>query len=156
MKTKLLPLLLFVLFVTSCASRPLVYDEMTPEEQASELKLQGNLANTAKTIADIGFKLIEDEAERTKIADQVTEVIDQVLVALEIEANKDLLAQVLAAFNQISPDIREMAKDAFDLFAGWIDIPNLNDLLPEVIRDRLRSFLTGAHLGLADYTTQPE
>ena len=151
MKTKLVPLFLIALFITSCASRPLIYDEMTPDERDSEASLQGNIENTAKTIANAGFKFIEDEAERTKIADSVSDAIEKVLEVLGADANKDLLGAVLDTFKQISPSIREMAKDAFDLFAGWIDIPNLNDILPEVIRDRLNAFLLGALAGLQEY-----
>jgi len=151
MKTKLVPLFLLVLFVTSCASRPLIYDEMTPEERDSEASLQGNITNTAETIANAGFKFIDNEEERTKIADSVCDAIEKVLEVLGGDTNKDVLTTVLDAFKQISPSIREMAKDAFDLFAGWIDIPNLNDVLPEVIRDRLNAFLLGALAGLQEY-----
>ena len=151
MKTKLVPLFLLVLFVTSCASRPLIYDEMTSEERDSEASLQGNITNTAETIANAGFKFIDNEEERTKIADSVCDAIEKVLEVLGGDTNKDVLTTVLDAFKQISPSIREMAKDAFDLFAGWIDIPNLNDVLPEVIRDRLNAFLLGALAGLQEY-----
>ena len=147
---KSLPLLLVAFLVVSCASRPLVYDEMNDEEKADETKLQANIELTAKTLADVGFRFLDKE-EQTTNADKVGEILDKVQSAMATETNQDLIYEVLDAVTDFSPDIRETAKDAFDLFNGWINIPNLSDVIPEVIRDRLAAFVRGALAGLSSY-----
>ena len=147
---KSLPLLLVAFLVVSCASRPLVYDEMNDEEKADETKLQANIELTAKTLADVGFRFLDKE-EQTTNADKVGAILDKVQSAMATETNQDLIYEVLDAVTDFSPDIRETAKDAFDLFNGWINIPNLSDVIPEVIRDRLAAFVRGALAGLSSY-----
>ena len=147
---KSLPLLLVAFLVVSCASRPLVYDEMNEEEKADETKLQANIELTAKTLADVGFRFLDKE-EQTTNADKVGAILDKVQSAMATETNQDLIYEVLDAVTDFSPDIRETAKDAFDLFNGWINIPNLSDVIPEVIRDRLAAFVRGALAGLSSY-----
>lgn len=147
------------LVTPSCSSfggnRPLNYEDMTEQEKNDEAAFQTKISNTAKPIAKIAFDLIPAE-KRKDLAVKVLAVLKTIDGALGAKTNKELIGQTLDALQglvkSIDKDIRAVAQDAFDLFSGWIDIPNLNDLLPAVVVDRLRAFITGAMAGLEPFT----
>lgn len=153
MKT-MFPMLVLALLVVSCASRPLVYDEMDDAEKEAESKLQANLESTAEGIAVLAFKFV-DEDKRADLAKKVSDPLVLIQGLLESGDSdaivKDLIDRTLGELKLLGADIGEVAKDAFDLFSGWIAIPNLNDHLPEVIKDRLLAFVKGAVAGLSEY-----
>ena len=154
MKTKIPLLLVMLLCFSACASRPLVYEEMTETEQADELELHQTLNSAAATIADLAFKFV-DEDKRANLAESVIKALNLIESALASgdpeQFTKDLIDQTLGDLNLLGVDLGEVAKDAIDLFTGWIDLPNVNDYLPEVVRDRLLSFVRGAIAGLSEY-----
>jgi hypothetical protein len=153
MRTKA-PFLLVFLLLAACSSRPLVYEEMTEPERADELELHTTLTNTAETIADLAFKFV-DEDKRANLAESVIKALKLVQAALESgdpeKFLKTLIDDTLGDIELLGANIGEVAKDAIDLFRGWIDLPNLNEYLPEVIRDRLLAFVRGAIEGLSKH-----
>lgn len=154
MKTKLPLLLLVMLCISACASRPLVYSEMDDAQRDDEAKLQLNLENSASTIAGLAFKFVEED-KRENLAKSVITALSLVQDALlsgdPEQMVKDLIDRTIGDLQLLGTDIGDVAKDAFDLFAGWIDLPNINDYLPEVVRDRLLAFVRGAITGLTPY-----
>jgi hypothetical protein len=155
MKTKASLLLIMLLCVSACgSSRPLVYEEMTETERTAETNLQDNLNNTAATIADLAFKFV-DEDKRANIAESVVKALKIVQGVLESGDNeqlvKGLIDQTIGDLELLGTDIDEVAKDAFDLLNGWINLPNITEYLPEVVRDRLLAFVNGAISGLEEY-----
>lgn len=154
----ILVLLLVLFFVPSCGSltgnRPLSYDDMTAQEKTDEAAFQGKIAKTAEPIARIAFDLIPAD-KRKDLAVKTYDILKTIDGLLAAKNNKELIAQTLDALQGlvkgIDKDIQSVAQDAFDLFNGWVNIPNLNELLPAVIVDRLRAFIKGAMLGLEPY-----
>lgn len=154
MKTKAPLLLVMMLCIASCASRPLVYEEMTEQERQDEVQLQERLETSAESIAGIVFDFI-DEEDQANLAETVIKAlssIQQILATGDIEQlTKDLIDRTIGDLKVLSVEVDDLAQDAFDLFYGWIDLPNINDILPEVVRDRLLAFVQGAITGLEPY-----
>lgn len=153
----ILLILVALMFVPSCSmtgSRPLNYDEMTEQEKTDEAKLQQRLEKTAGTVAKIAFDLVP-EGQRKDIANKVYTALKTIDGLLGAKTNKELIGKTLDGLQElvkgIGKDIRSVAQDALDLFSGWVDLPELNDLLPPVITDRLRAFIKGALAGLEPY-----
>lgn len=157
-------LLMFVLcfaaasFTPGCSSTPLVYAEMTQEQQQDEKNLQAKIEHAARPIARIGMKLVTDVAKRKELAGKVVSVLETVEKVLASKNagdwQKALIGQTAEHLKALTPEIQDLAQDAFDLFRGWIDLPGLNDVIPEVIRDRLLAFVRGAIAGLKDVQSE--
>jgi len=154
MKTKTSLLLIMLLCVSACASRPLVYEEMTEDEQKDELELHQTLDKAAETIAGLAFKFV-DEDQRSNLAESVVKALKLVEAALASgdpeQFLKTLIDDTIGDLKLLGASIGEIATDAIDLFTGWIDLPNINDYLPVVVKDRLLSFVRGAIRGLEAY-----
>jgi len=154
MKTKTSLLLIMLLCVSACASRPLVYEEMTEDEQKDELELHQTLDKAAETIAGLAFKFV-DEDQRSNLAESVVKALKLVEAALASgdpeQFLKTLIDDTIGDLKLLGANIGEIATDAIDLFTGWIDLPNINDYLPVVVKDRLLSFVRGAIRGLEAY-----
>lgn len=154
MKTKVPLFLLVTLLICSCASRPLVYEDMTEDEQASEAALQLRLETTATKIAGIAFDFVPEDDQKGLAGSVITalKVIQDILESGDLEKlTKELIARTIGDFEVLGANIQEIANDAFDLFNGWVNLPNVNEYLPEVVRDRLLAFIRGGIAGLEPY-----
>lgn len=149
---KLVPVLpLLILFMTACAT-PLRYSEMTPDQRDQETVLQGRIQAVSASIAKLGLNSIKDVEQRKKLVNQVLPLLQSAVKILQSKSasewKTELIAQTVAHLKELNSDIQAVASDAFDLFNGWVNLPGLNDLLPDVVRDRLLAFLNGAIMGL--------
>jgi len=154
MRTKLPLFLLVTLLICSCASRPLVYEEMTDDEKTSEATLQLRLETTAVKIGSIAFDFVPEEDQKGLASSVITalKVIQDILEAGDLEKlTKELISRTIGDFEVLGANIQDIANDAFDLFNGWVNLPNVNDYLPEVVRDRLLAFIRGGIAGLEPY-----
>jgi len=151
-------LTLVSMMLPGCGSTPLVYSDMTQEQKQDEEKLQQRLERAAQPIARIGMRLVDDPAKQTAIAKQVVSALDTVEKVLASKNASDwqkaAIAKTAEHLQLLTPDIQELAQDAFDLFNGQINLPGLNDVIPEVIRDRLLAFIRGAKAGLSEFTQE--
>lgn len=153
--------ILFTFFVaainTGCASTPLNYADMTEIQVQDEKDLQQRIERTAQPIARIGMQFV-DADKRGKLAAQIVELLESIertLVSTDASGwQRELISQTAKHLTLLTPDIQEVAKDAFDLFNGWVNLPGLNDIIPDVIRDRLLAFIRGAVAGLKSVQTE--
>jgi len=121
MKTKTSLLLIMLLCVSACASRPLVYEEMTEDEQKDELELHQTLDKAAETIAGLAFKFV-DEDQRSNLAESVVKALKLVEAALASgdpeQFLKTLIDDTIGDLKLLGANIGEIATDAIDLFTG--------------------------------------
>lgn len=150
-------LFLLVLLCTGCAT-PLMYSEMTDEQRQKEADLQSRIERAAQPIASIGMRAVTDPERRAAIARQVLsalETIERVLASRNAsDWQRALIDETARHLKELTPDIQELAQDAFDLFNGQINVAGLNEVIPEVIRDRLLAFVRGAKNGLMEFTRE--